>query len=261
MSLSFGAGLVAALLLVILTVAIARWLDLGIDREILIAISRATVQLLLVGLVFLYIFDSAFATAWAWAWVVFMVVNASRVVRKRARFEIPALTLSAGAAIGASAALSILVIFVFGVLDFAPVSLVVIAGITIGNAVPASVLAAKQSVALCRDHRSELEAVLALSFDRSQVVRFMAPRAARMAITPQVERTKVVGLIALPGAMTGLLLAGVDPLEAVTIQLLVMFLVLTTVAVSVMAVSTTVIRGAVTDDARAAQWTEISSGD
>jgi putative ABC transport system permease protein len=258
-TLSFGPGLVAALLLVVLTIVLSRWLELGIAREIMIAISRATLQLLAVGLVFLYIFDSAFATAWAWAWVVFMVVNASRVVRKRAQFEIPFLASSAAFAIGVSAALSILVIFVFGVLEFAPVSLVVIAGITIGNAVPATVLAAKQSVALCRDRRPELEAVLSLGFDRGQVVRFMAPRAAKMAITPQVERTKVVGLIALPGAMTGLLLAGVDPLEAVTIQLLIMFLVLATVAVSVMSVSTTVIRGAVTQDVRAAQWTEISS--
>ena len=121
--------------------------------------------------------------------------------------------------------------FGFGVLPYEPVSaVVVIAGITIGNAVPSAVLAVDQAVGLCRDRIGEIEAALALGLSRRQVVRFVAPRAARSALIPQVERTKVVGLIALPGAMTGLLLAGVDPVDAVVIQILVMYLVLGTAA-------------------------------
>lgn len=50
-------------------------------------------------------------------------------------------------------------------------------------------------------------------------MRFVAPRAALSAVISQVERAKVVGLIALPGAMTGLLMAGADPVDAGTVQL------------------------------------------
>ncbi|MGZ8755939.1 MAG: ABC transporter permease, partial [Acidimicrobiia bacterium] len=63
-----------------------------------------------------------------------------------------------------------------------------------------------------------------------------------------------VGLIALPGAMTGLLLAGVDPIEAVVIQLLVMYLVLGTAAVCVIAVVTAITRASVTNDLLIADW-------
>ena len=48
----------------------------------------------------------------------------------------------------------------------------------------------------------------------------------RTALIPQIESTRTVGLIALPGAMTGLILAGVDPVDAVLVQIVVMFLVL-----------------------------------
>jgi putative ABC transport system permease protein len=95
---------------------------------------------------------------------------------------------------------------------------------------------------------------LSLGFDRPQIVRFMAPRAARSSLIPQVERTKVVGLIALPGAMTGLLLAGVAPAEAVAVQLLVMYLVLGTAALCVVATVTATTRGAMTADLLVADW-------
>ncbi|MCH8985546.1 MAG: ABC transporter permease, partial [Acidobacteria bacterium] len=59
--------------------------------------------------------------------------------------------------------------------------------------------------------------------------------------------------------MTGLLLAGVDPVDAVAVQLLVMYLVLGTVAVCVVTVVTTVTSAAVTEDLRAAEWTRMAN--
>ena len=249
----------ASLSLVIIALGLARWLRLGIERELFVAAVRAAIQLSAVGVLFAAIFGSSRASLWAWTWVAFMVVNATRVVLRRAEHAIDHLAWAAGLAIAGSAAISISVTFGFGVLDYNPVALVVIAGITIGNAVPASVLAAKQSISLCRDHVGDLDAVLGLGFDRRQAVRFMAPRAARAAMVPQIERTRVVGLIALPGAMTGLLLAGVDPVDAVAVQLLVMYLVLGTVAVCVVTVVTTVTSAAVTEDLRAAEWTRMAN--
>jgi putative ABC transport system permease protein len=130
----------------------------------------------------------------------------------------------------------------------------VVAGITLGNVLPTAVLAASQVVSLVRDRPETIESLLALGFDRAGVVRQIAPRAARMALIPQVERTKVVGLIALPGALTGLLLAGVDPIDAVVIQLLVMYLVLGSAAVAAVVVVWFMSRATVTDGFRLADW-------
>jgi len=64
----------------------------------------------------------------------------------------------------------------------------------------------------------------------------------------------VVGLIALPGAMTGLLLAGVDPVQAVVIQLLVMYLILGTATLCVVAITVTVTSRSVTEGLRVENW-------
>jgi putative ABC transport system permease protein len=244
----------ASLSLVLLALGLAWWLRLGVGRELIEATVRAAVQLLAVGVLFGLIFGSAHAEWWAWLWVSFMIVVATGVVRRRARYPIRHLALVSGGAILGATAISIAVSFGFGVFEFDPVALVVVAGITIGNAVPSAVLGVNQSVELCRDRHGDLEALLSLGFDARDGSRFMASRAARAALIPQVERTKVVGLIALPGAMTGLLLAGVDPAEAVVIQLLVMYLVLGTVAVCVVAVVSTITRAAFTADLRVADW-------
>lgn len=244
----------ASLSLVILALGLAAALGLRVERSLIVASVRAAVQLLAVGFLFALIFRSPGANYWAWLWVVGMTVVATLVVVRRAKYRINSLALVAASAVVGSALISIAVTFGFGVIDYGPVSLVVIAGITIGNAVPSAVLGVNRSVDSCRDRVGDLEALLSLGMDRQQIVRFVAPRTARTSLIPQIERTKVVGLIALPGAMTGLLLAGVDPVEAVVIQLLVMYLVLGTAAVCVVGVVTAITRAAVTADLLIADW-------
>ena len=262
----------ASLVLVALALVLGWALGLRIGRDVTVAAVRAAAQLLAVGAVLALIFESAVAGWLAVAWVAVMIVVASAVVRRRASRRtaapIPWLAPVTVAVVVLSAAISLAVTFGFGVLPYEPVSVVVIAGITIGNAVPAAignavpaaVLAVDQSVGLCRDRVGEIEAALALGLSRRQLVRFVAPRAARSALIPQVERTKVVGLIALPGAMTGLLLAGVDPVDAVIIQILVMYLVLGTAALCVTALVGTVAVAATDGRGGVAGWVRPGAG-
>ena len=56
--------------------------------------------------------------------------------------------------------------------------------------------------------------------------------ALRTALLPAIDSTKVVGLISLPGAMTGLILAGVDPLIAIRYQIVVMYMLLAATALA-----------------------------
>ena len=247
---------IASLALVSLTVGLARWLRLGISRDVVIAAARAAIQLLAVGAIFSLIFTSRFAMWWAGAWVALMITVATVVIWQRTAGNIGMLVPLVAVTVSLSAAIAIAVTFGFGVIDLDPVALVVIAGITIGNAVPSAVLGVNQAMMLGRDRSDDIEALLSLGFNRMQALRFMAPRAARSALIPSVERTKLVGLIALPGAMTGLLLAGVAPAEAVVIQLLVMYLVLGTATLCVVTVVAAIVKAAVTPDLRLAAWTK-----
>jgi putative ABC transport system permease protein len=94
-------------------------------------------------------------------------------------------------------------------------------------------------VLLCRrilaefdDKRLEIEARLALAQPAREAAAPYLREALRTALVPQIETTKAVGIIFLPGAMVGLLLAGVSPAAAVQVQLVVMYLVLGSVAVT-----------------------------
>lgn len=210
---------------------------------------RAGVQLLGVGFLLTLIIESAGSEWWAWVWVAFMVVMTS-VIAKRRTPQIPGGGLVTLVAVGLTTAVCLGVIFGLGVIDYEPITIVVVSGITIGNTLPSIVLGGKQVVDSLRDGRGKIEALLALGFDIRGIIKVAGADIVRTALIPQIERTNVVGLIALPGAMTGLLLAGTDPVEAVLVQIIVMYLVLGAVSMSVIVTVVLGIRASFTSDLR-----------
>lgn len=239
----------ASFVLIAVTAVLGLVLDLGITRRLLMASARAAVQLLAVGLLFGFIAGASRAMVLAWLWVLVMVAITSIVARRRAP-EIPNGAALAGVSVAVSVGVCLAVVFGLGVLAYEPVNLIVIAGITIGNAMPSQVLGATRLVEALRDERGRIEAMLSLGMSAGQVVRMAGGAIVRTALVTQIERTNVVGLIALPGAMTGLLLAGADPIDAVLIQIVVMYLVLGAVAISVVATVIGGLRRSLTPDLR-----------
>ena len=78
----------------------------------------------------------------------------------------------------------------------------------------------------------------------------MVRSALRTAISPQVEQTAALGVVFLPGAMTGLILAGADPLGAVRAQLVLMYVILAGVVIAAMVTGLGTVRNLTTNDAR-----------
>jgi uncharacterized protein (TIGR00245 family) len=76
------------------------------------------------------------------------------------------------------------------------------------------------------DDRREVEARLSLGETGREAASPWVRRSLRTGMLPIVDNTKVVGLVALPGAMTGMILAGASPLDAIRLQLVVMYLIL-----------------------------------
>lgn len=222
-------GLVASLALVAVAVVISRWQHLGLERRIAWSATRAIVQLLLVGWALALVIDPDQPLAWSWLWVVAMTLYAGDVVRRRAP-EIPRLLPLAATAFAAAGVVTLGTLFGFGIFPLEGRTLVPLAGMMIGNAMNATVLTARRTVEELRDKRAEVEARLALGQPARTASRPYLTAALRTALIPQIETTKAVGLVFLPGAMTGLILAGVHPVDAVLVQAVVMFLVLGAVA-------------------------------
>jgi putative ABC transport system permease protein len=74
------------------------------------------------------------------------------------------------------------------------------------------------------DRRPQIEAALALGASPRQCTASIIRRPVRLAMVPVIESTKTMGIVVLPGAMTGMLLDGADPLQAVRLQVVVFML-------------------------------------
>jgi len=244
-------GLAISGLLVFIAVGLSLWRQLGLEGSIAWAAIRALAQLLAIGAVLDILLQPGVSSAWAWLWVAFMIVIASATVSRRAP-SIPGLFLLALAAFATSAVVTLGVLFGFGVFTVNVRTIVPLAGLMIGNSMAATVLVARRLADELRDKRAEVEARLALGQPAEEASRPYVRSALRTALTPQIETTKVVGLIALPGSMTGLILAGVNPFDAVQVQAAVMYLVLGSVATTTTVVALGVRRRLFTRDHRLA---------
>ncbi len=240
-------GLAASLVLVAVAVALSFWQRLSLERSIVWACARALVQLLLVGVALDFVLNRSLA--WSWAWVVAMVLFAADTVRRRAP-EVPDVFRLALAAFAAASVVTLIVLFGLRVFPLEPRTLIPLAGMMVGNSMTATVVVARRVLDELRDQRDEVEARLALGFAASDAARPYVRAALRIALIPQIETTKAVGLVFLPGAMTGLILAGTPPLEAVKVQVAVMYLVLGSAATTTVVVAAGVQRRLFTPDQR-----------
>ena len=178
-----------------------------------------------------------------------MVVFAAFTVRQRAP-EVPSVFPLALAATATAATVSLGVIFGLGIFPPEGRTIVPLAGMMVGNSMTATVVAARRIVAELSEKRPEVEARLALGQPSPQAARPYVRSALRTALTNQIETTKAVGIVALPGAMTGLILAGVKPLDAVKVQAAIMYLILGSVATTVTVVAIGLTRRLFTADHR-----------
>lgn len=242
-------GLASSLTLVVLAAGISLWQRLGLHRQVVWGAVRALVQLLLVGGALTLLFEPGRSLWWSWAWIAGMIAYAGDVARRRAP-EVPRLAPLAVAAFATAAVIAFGVIFGLRVFPLQARTVVPIAGMMVGNSMTAMVLVARRLVDELRDKRDEVEARLALGQSSRQAAAPYLQIALRSAISPQIETTKATGLVFLPGAMTGLILAGVAPLQAVLVQAVVMFLVLGSVAATTVVVALGLVRLVFTRDHR-----------
>ena len=252
-------GLALSLLLVVVAIVISLWKRLGLERSIAWAAARAAAQLVAIGLLLQVLLKPNVSIVWAWLWVAAMIAIASFTVRSRAP-EVPGLLQLALLAFGCSAVLTLGVLFGLGVFDLNVRTLIPLAGLMVGNSLAATVLVGRRLVEELRDKRDEVEARLALGQPARDAAKPYVRAALRTAMIPQIETTKAVGLVVLPGAMTGLILAGVRPLDAVVVQASVMYLVLGSVATTTTVVALGIQRRLFTADHRLLRVTTTTSG-
>jgi TIGR00245 family protein len=241
--------LAASLLLVAVAVAFSLAQRLRLERSIVWASVRALVQLLLVGVALELVIAPGRPLYLAWCWVAAILVYAAVIVQRRAGAA-PGVFWIALTAFVAAAVVSLGVLFGLRIFPLEGRTLVPLTGMMVGNAMTATVLVTRRVLGEFRDSRDAIEARLALGLPAPVAARPYLREAVRTALIPQVESTRTVGLIFLPGAMTGLILAGAAPLQATMVQAAIMYLVLGSVATTTAVVALGVRRRLFTPDHR-----------
>lgn len=229
----WGVAVTAAL--VALTLVVSWRLNLGLHKVVFLSSTRSVLQLLATGLLLVPALRADAHLGWAWLWSGTMLIFATGVVRRRTKplgRNRPSFVLSA-VSVTCPLAAGLTVIFCFGVLPLKSWTLVPMAGIILGNTLPATAAGAIRFVELVAEESGQIEAMLALGFKPKDAVRPQVAKAVKTALTPEIERMRMIGLVLLPGTMTGMLLAGADPLAAVMTQMVVTFLVLGGITVTV----------------------------
>lgn len=218
--------LALALLLVLVIAAISLRERLGLERDLVIGAVRAIVQLYLVGLILAAVFTAA---RWYWVLVILMVMVAiaTHAAVSRLGKPIPGVYWIAATALTLSTAATLA--YVIGVVIeprpwWEPQYLIPIAGMILGNSMTSAALAGDRLQSDLFARRDEVEARLALGFSGREAVQPLVRAALRAAMIPTVNGMMTVGVVQLPGMMTGQILAGTSPLTAIRYQIVVVFM-------------------------------------
>lgn len=189
-------------------------------RTIPYALLRMILQLILIGYILTYIFTTHHS--WLVAGVLTVMLSAAGIIALRPMAHTtPKLYLKAFVAI-ASGGLFTLAVIIFGVLGlepwYEPRFVIPLAGMIFANAMNSVSIAAER-------FESEVSSGKRYTEARSDTY--------KAALIPIINALFAVGLVSLPGMMTGQILSGVDPLIAARYQMMVMLMVLGSAGISV----------------------------
>lgn len=217
-------GLAIALMaLVAITVAVTVGFRLRLTKDVIVAALRATAQLALVSLII------AGAVQHVWLALGFALVMFAVAVRTTtSRVKAPETWPWAALAMAAGVVPVLAIIFLSGASPFTGAAIIPIAGIIIGNTMNGHTLMGRRCFAALRDDIDTYEAALAIGLPRRQAVALVLEPHRTEALIPNIDTTKTVGLVTLPGAFVGVLLGGGSAIQAGAAQLLVLFGIMAT---------------------------------
>ncbi len=226
------AQLSLCLLFVAVAVIASLLLRLQLEKDLLVGTVRTFAQLFLVGYVLQFIFrlNNPFAVMALYLWMIFWAAHTirGRVNEKSIGIFTPTFI---------AMALSYMVVAIFvtsaiiGVKPwYSPQYFIPLGGMIVGNSMNAIAIALERMVSDLRKEREHIELYFCLGATYSEATRDILRRAVRAGMIPSINALMTVGLVFLPGMMTGQILAGADPTTAIRYQIMVMLMLVASTA-------------------------------
>jgi putative ABC transport system permease protein len=216
-----------AAMLILINGGISLLLRLGLGRRLLVAAVCTVVQLVAIGLVLQWVFR---LNRWYAVLAIMLVMTlvAGNAGVRRTHLRYPGIWLSSVASVLVSSWLmAAIALFVLVRVEpwYSPHYAIPLLGMILGNSLNGISLGLDRLGSELTARRAQVEAMLALGATRWEAAHRPIQEAVRTGMVPTINAMMVVGIVSLPGMMTGQLLAGVAPVEAVKYQIVIMFLI------------------------------------
>ena len=229
----------AAALLILINAGISLALKLNLEKTLLIASIRTVVQLLLVGLVLEWVFRFD-----RWYVVVLlgcaMTLIAGITAATRGKRRYSGIWLNCIVSIWASAwlvtAFALFIVFEGTEKWYQPQYAIPLLGMVLGNILNGITLGMNTFTEALVTRRDYVESMLSAGATRWEAAREPIRDAMTTGMTPIINAMMIVGLVSLPGMMTGQLVSGMEPLHAVKYQIVIMFLIASATALGTVGV-------------------------
>jgi len=227
--------LAAAYLFVLLLIVIVRIKGIPREKDILIATIRMTLQLILVGYLLSYVFGHAHPV-YTLLLVAVMLAFAIRTIIKRAKGNMPAAMKRIIVLSMTSGILVSLIYFIGIVLQlvpwYEPRYVIPIAGMIVGNSMTGIALGVNSLIEGMHTQKDKVEATLMLGATPKVAARTIVNQAFDSAMLPTINSMVGMGIVFLPGMMTGQILSGTSPIVAVEYQIAIMLGIVGSVSLS-----------------------------
>jgi putative ABC transport system permease protein len=224
------AEVAASLALIVLAIGVSFWRKAELEQDLAVAVLRSFVQLTAIGYVIQAIFDSD--SLWLVAALLAVMVGFGAFTARSRAKEVPGALGPLVLALSAAAAITLGLVLALGVFEAEPRYLVPVGGMVIGNSMTAAAVALNRLADEVRGQAPLIEAMLALGATSRQAARGLVTRSLRSGMIPLIDSTKTTGIVFFPGTMVGMLVAGAEPIDAVRLQLILLWVLLGSVSLA-----------------------------
>jgi len=219
-----------SLIFVLIPIILSKTLNLGLEKDTIIATVRSIIQLLAVGYILTFVFNSQHYI-YIILMIILMIAAATQNARKKGA-SIQGITWKLIVTFISVEVLTQAILLGFQITPPTAQYIIPISGMIVGNSMVLSILFLNRFTAEIEARQNEIELVLSLGGTPKQAIQTSLITSIKASMIPTIESQKTIGLVQLPGMMSGQIIAGADPVQAVQFQLLVLFLLLTTAAVT-----------------------------
>ncbi|GAB1613012.1 MULTISPECIES: ABC transporter permease [Mammaliicoccus] len=228
-------SLILMVIFIIIPIVISKSLKLGLEKDTVIAGIRSFIQLLIVGYILQFIFDKD-NPIFMILMVVLIIGAATQNARKKG-LSIPGITWKLLLAYVSIELITQGILIGLKIIPPTPQYVIPITGMVIGNAMVLSILFLNRFISEIQQNENLVKLILSLGGTPKQAIHKQLMTSIQTSAIPTIEQQKTIGLVQLPGMMSGQIIAGADPIDAVFFQILIVFILITS------AVTTSVILG------------------